>query len=68
MDSFIMDLYNLAEHCGYGNLKDEMIRDRIVVGLTNDKLSEQLQLDAVLTLDKAVKKENLSMCTNSRSC
>ena len=26
-------LYCLAEHCGYGTLRDELIRDRIVVGL-----------------------------------
>ena len=54
MDVFITDLYALAEHCGYGTLHDEMIRDRIVVGLRDAALSEKLQLDAELTLDKAV--------------
>ena len=38
----------------YGRLHDEMIRDRLVVGLRDAKLSEKLQLDAELTLDKAV--------------
>ena len=41
----------LAEHCGYGDLHDEMIRDRIVVGIRNSSLSEKLQLDAGLTLN-----------------
>ena len=54
MDSFITDLYALAEHCGYNALHDEMIRDRLVVGLRDASLSEKLQLDAELTLDKAV--------------
>ena len=54
VDAFITDLYSLAEHCGYGRLHDEMIRDRLVVGLRDAKLSEKLQLDAELTLDKAV--------------
>ena len=54
MDSFITSLYCLAEHCGYGALHTEMIRDRIVVGLRDAALSEKLQLDAELTLDKAV--------------
>ena len=49
-----MALYSLAEHCGYGNLHDEMIRDRIVVGIRNSSLSEKLQLDAWLTLDRAI--------------
>ena len=45
VESFITALYSLAEHCGYGNLHDEMIRDRIVVGIRNNSLSEKLQLD-----------------------
>ena len=31
-----------------------MIRDRIVVGIHDRKLSEKLQLDPTLTLDKAI--------------
>ena len=54
VDAFITDLYSLAETCSYGGLRDEMIRDRIVVGLQNAKLSERLQLDSTLTLEKAV--------------
>ena len=54
VDAFITALYGLAEHCGYGNLHDEMVRDRIVVCIRNAALSEKLQLDADLTLEKAV--------------
>ena len=54
VDTFIMALYSLVEHCGYGNLHDEMIRDRIVVGIRNGRLSEKLQLDSRLTLESAV--------------
>ena len=54
VDAFITALYALAEHCGYGALHDEMIRDRIVVGIRNAPLSEKLQLDSELTLEKAV--------------
>lgn len=56
VDAFITDLYALAEHCGYSDLHDEMIRDRIVVGLRDANLSEKLQFDDKLTLDTAVKK------------
>ena len=52
-DTFITALHAMAEHCAYGTLKDEMIRDRIVVGLRDAKLSEKLQLDPELTLTKA---------------
>ena len=53
-ETFITALFSLAEHCGYGNLHDEMIRDRIVVGIRNSALSERLQLDTRLTLDGAI--------------
>ncbi|KAI5621586.1 hypothetical protein C0J50_18855 [Silurus asotus] len=54
VDHLITALHCLAEHCGYGDLHDEMVRDRLVVGLTDKRLSEQLQLDPELTLEKAV--------------
>ena len=54
VDTFITALYSLAELCGYGTLHDEMIRDRIVVGIRNSRLAEKLQLDPDLTLEKAV--------------
>ena len=44
MVSFITSLYCLAEHCGYGMLHDETIRDRIVVGLWDcENVSNGLQ-------------------------
>ena len=43
-----------VEHCGYGDLHGEMIRDRIVVGTCNSKLSEKLQLDPDLTPSTAI--------------
>ena len=54
VETIITDLHCLAEHCEFGVLKDELIRDRIVVGLKDKKLSEKLQLDSKLTLEKAV--------------
>ena len=47
-------LHTLVEYCDYGDLRDQMVRDRIVVGLANAKLSAKLQLDRKLTLDSAV--------------
>ena len=38
----------------YGTLKEEMIRDRLVVGLTDNPLSERLQMRPDLTLTQAV--------------
>ena len=53
VDSFITYLYALAEFCNLGNLRDELIRDRLVVGILDKQLSEKMQLDVDLTLEKA---------------
>ena len=42
------------EHCKYGDLQDELVHDRIVVGLRDSELSEKLQLTSGLTLEAAV--------------
>ena len=54
-DHFIAALYTLAADCSYGGLKEELIRDRIVVGVRDTKLSERLQMDPSLSLEKAKK-------------
>ena len=54
VDTFIQDLYRLAEDCEYGSLKDDLIRDQIVAGIVDDSLSDRLQAKADLTLEMAV--------------
>lgn len=56
VDEFITDLYCLAKHCEYGDLHDDLVRDRIVVGIRDQKLSERLQLEDKLTLEQAIAK------------
>ena len=53
IEAFIASLYKLAEYCSYGKMHNEMIRDRLVVGLHDTALSRKLQLEADLTLDSA---------------
>ena len=54
-EQYIMALYSLAENCEYGDLKEEMIRDRLVVGIRDTALSEKMQMDPKLTLEIAMK-------------
>ena len=54
-EQYIMALYTLAANCNYGAMEAEMIRDRLVVGIRDTSLSERLQLDPELTLEKAKK-------------
>ena len=56
IETFLTDLYALIENCEYENFKEPLLRDRIVVGIRDKKLSEQLQLDDKLTLQTALAK------------
>ena len=53
---YIRIITDLAQTCKYGALENELIRDRLVVGIRDSKLSENLQLDESLTLEKAIEK------------
>ncbi|XP_067469154.1 nuclear pore complex protein Nup153-like isoform X2 [Thunnus thynnus] len=53
-EAFITAVHRLAEHCAFGDVREDLIRDRIVVGLRDIKLSESLQLDPELTLVKTI--------------
>ena len=54
VDSFITDLYKLAQTCNYGHLAGEMIRDRIVAGIHDGAVAEKLQVDPDLILERAI--------------
>ncbi|UYV76749.1 K02A2.6-like [Cordylochernes scorpioides] len=55
VDEFITSLYKLADSCEFEGLHEQLIPDRIVVGVRDKALSERMQLDSELTLEKAVK-------------
>lgn len=55
-EEFIRDLYKLSEHCKF-EMRDEVIRDRIVIGIKDAEVSKKLQETGdELTLEKAIEK------------
>ena len=66
VDEFITDLYALAKYCNYGQLSDELIRDRIVVGIRDAQLSEKMQMEPELTLERAVTLARQSECVKTQ--
>jgi len=52
-DCFVTEVHRLAENCEFGGMKNELIRDHLVVGIRESALSERLQLESELTLAKA---------------
>ena len=53
VECYITALYQLVEFCEFGPLKDDLLRDRIVVGIRDKAVSQRMQLDSNLTLEKA---------------
>ena len=53
----MMELYKLAESCNYSDMKAEMIRDRLVLGIRDIVLYRHLQLDSLEQPKKIRKRE-----------
>ena len=48
------ELKLLAKNCEFGVLESELIRDRVVYGITSERVKERLLREQDLTLDKAL--------------
>lgn len=65
-ESYITELKRLANDCEYGNLKNELIRDRIVCGISNENVRKQMLKNHELTLEKAIQLCQLDEITTVR--
>lgn len=54
IDHFITDLKKLSLNCEFGDLQEDLIRDRIVCGTTSSTLKQRMLRDNDLTLQKAI--------------
>ncbi|XP_070388960.1 uncharacterized protein, partial [Dermacentor albipictus] len=59
IDQFMTALHVLADKCDFGEFQQRLIRNRFVVGLLHEKLSESLQMDPKLSLAKALVRARL---------
>lgn len=65
-DSFLMDLKKLVRSCEFGEATDEMMRDRIVMGITDKSLQTKLLETANLTYDMAIEKGRAAEATRQQ--
>ena len=54
LDRYLTDIIKQAGRCQYGQLKDELVRDRLVSGIQNDRIREKLLSKKDLTLTKEI--------------
>ncbi|KAK4328659.1 hypothetical protein Pmani_000967 [Petrolisthes manimaculis] len=62
---FVAKLRKLSEHCNYGLMLNELLRDRLVCGVINKKIQSRLLSEVDLTLDKAVE---LAVAMETAAC
>ena len=51
---YVAELRKMSEHCNFGGPLDDMIRDRLVCGVNNDRIQRRLLTEPELTYQKAV--------------
>lgn len=49
-EAFVRSLGKLAKYCDFEGTKDKQIRDKIVIGILNNDVSQKSQLEADLSL------------------
>ena len=54
IDAYATAVRTLADTCSFGNLKEEMIRDRLVCGISDNALRKKLLQESQLTLEKCM--------------
>ena len=53
-DEYVTELKLRAKNCEFGALESELIQDRVVYGITSERVKERLLREQDLTLDKAL--------------
>ncbi len=53
-DQYLAELHTPSKTCDFGDLRDSLVRDRIVCGIPDNGLRERLLHEPALTLEKAV--------------
>ena len=54
LDHYLTAIIKQAGWCNYGGLKDELVRDRLVSGIQNDRIREKLLSKTDLNLSKTI--------------
>jgi hypothetical protein len=54
VDQYVTELWLLAKNCRFGELQEELIRDRIICGIKAHRLQARMLRENDLTLDKPI--------------
>ena len=66
-DDYVTELRQRSKDCEFGDICDSLIRDILIIGITDNRLRERLLREANLTLDKAIQAGQASEETKEQS-
>lgn len=66
-DTFLMDIKRLIKNCEFGDQENTMLRDQIVMGITDKNLQRKLLGEANLSYDSAVDKSKANEATKQQA-
>lgn len=61
LDDFFYRLEILAKHCEYNDMKDDLIRDRFIIGIDDTELRDNLLYEENLTLNNVITIANITI-------
>ena len=66
IDAYAAALRGMATTCNFGNVRDELIRDTIVYGISNIKVQQKLLQEPKLTLKRCIDIVRIQPCKHDR--
>ena len=54
VSEYLAELMKLSEHCGFGTIISDIVRDRLVGGISDESILHKLLAEKELTLAKAI--------------
>ena len=67
LHNYITALMTLSKSCGFGALRESLVRDRIILGVKDDRVRQKLLGKRDLELGKAIETIKASQVTHSRA-
>ena len=55
LNTYVAEIKELSEHCEFGTVLNDSLRDRFVCGLHNESIQKRLHVETSFTFEKALK-------------
>ena len=68
ISTYIAELHKLLEYCAFGDTLNDMLRDRLVCGINDQRLQRRLLAEPTLTFEKAWELAQASETAERKGC